>query len=366
MAENPISETLGCDHLILLVGTNPLPNFVVADYFLQNNSKLQTIWLLYSEENNFQASTNRQAKKLETLLRKRWQGKHVSLKFPLEKISLTDVSDAATILREIENKMLRGWQANQSFHLNYTGGTKAMATHVYRRLQELQKRGQHPFSYLDANNFRLVVDNYGIERFVGEDGIETDDLRQKVQVEFEDLIALHDFVRKNHDSPANLEEAKQLFQQYIQPGKKADIKDGHWLETYLAQQIQEKLGSKLNNPDGVLQNWEIRKSTWRTYFELDIILLHGYHLTGLSSYKGSKKPEAKNKGFEIIQRCRQIGGDEARAIIVAGLEKPHTDLLQEELEYETGCDRKNVLALGLADLRNEESYLNKIEKFVFD
>ncbi|MGH7456749.1 MAG: hypothetical protein ACRENG_35700, partial [bacterium] len=137
-------------------------------------------------------------------------------------------------------------------------------------------------------------------------------------------------------------------------------------EGYLAQKLRTNLGSKLNNEKGVLQNWEIGRSDWMTYFELDIIILHGYHLTGLSCYVGGKKPEAKNKGFEIIQRCKQIGGDEARATVVAGLEKPHTDLLQEELEYETGGNRKNVLALGLADLRNEALYLRKIEEFVLD
>ncbi len=345
------------NHLILLIGTNPLPNFVVADYFLQSNLNVQTVWLIHSEANKLQAGTDGQATNLEALLRKRWKGKHPNLRFPCEKISLSDVSDAASIRSEIERKMLRRWSNTDTFHLNYTGGTKAMATHVYSRLQELQKSGQRPFSYLDANNFRLVVDD---------DRIIADDLRRKVRIEFEDLIALHDFTRKNQDSPVDLTDAEQMFKRFIEPGKKSDIKDGRWLEAYLAQKLRVGLGGKLNNEKGILQNWEIGRSDWRTHFELDIILLHGYHLTGLSCYVGSKKGEAKNKGFEIIQRCKQIGGDEARAIVVAGLEKPHTELLQEELEYETGGNRKNVLALGLADLRNETLYLRKIEEFVLN
>lgn len=73
---------------------------MVADYFLQLNSNIQTIWLLHSEANALQAGTDKQAKNLETLLRKLWEGKHQSLRFPLEKVSLSDVSDASAIRKK--------------------------------------------------------------------------------------------------------------------------------------------------------------------------------------------------------------------------------------------------------------------------
>jgi len=63
------------NQLILLIDANPLPNFVAADYFLQLNSNIQTIWLLHSEANALQAGTDKPAKNLETLLRKLWEGK---------------------------------------------------------------------------------------------------------------------------------------------------------------------------------------------------------------------------------------------------------------------------------------------------
>lgn len=357
MSENPIPEEAKSDHLVLLIGTNPLPNFVVADYFLQNNPKLQKIWLLHSEKNNLQAGTDKQAKNLETLLTKRWQGKHKSLRFPLEKISLTDVSHAATILREIENKMLKAWRADQSFHLNYTGGTKAMATHVYRRLQELQKRGENPFSYLDANNFRLVVDDYGVL---------VDDLRKHVQIEFAELIALHGFTRKNKDSHVDPEEALKAYQKIISDplNNPMNEQDGKPFEGYLAKQLSNKIGKSLNNVNPVLQNWEIKQSNWITHFELDVVLLHGYHLTGISCTVSYKKESCKSKGFEVVLRTRQIGGEEARSILITRSNKNQTSLLQEELVYETG-GQGNILVLGIDDLRKEELYLRKIEKFVF-
>lgn len=342
-------------HLVLLIGTNPLPNFVVAEYFLKNNSKIKNIWLVHSEENKLQGGTSKQASNLEELIRKRWEGNHLRLEFPLEKILLSDVSDAVKIRNDIESKMLKRWNSSEGFHLDYTGGTKAMATHTYMRLQEL-KNYQQSFSYLDANNFRLIGDD---QKIIAEK------LRDKISIEFAELIALHGFIRANRDKSSTVDKTEQekLFNSFI--NKSEDLKHGWWLETYLAEKIGNKIGHKLKKND-ILQNWEIRKSDWMKNFELDVILLYGYHLIGLSSTISSKSNIIKLKGFEIIQRCKQIGGDEARAIVVGGLDRGNTELLQKELEYESGATTKNILVLGLADLSSESIYLKKIEDFVFN
>jgi len=344
------------NHLILLIGTNPLPNFVVADYFLQINHNIQTIWLIHSEANKLQVGTDKQAKNLEALLRKRWEGKHQSLRFPLEKVSLSDVSDAVTIRGEIEKRLLKKLSNSEIFHLNYTGGTKAMASHVYLCLEALQKSGQRPFSYLDGNNFRLIVDEYGII---------ADDLRQKVQIDFAELIGLHGFQRVNQDRPIDFSNAQNMFQKFIDPSRTEPVTEGYWLEEYIAVTFQKKLANRLNSGEGVLHNWVIKNPDWWTKFELDVIFVHGYHLTGISCTVGFKKESCKSKGFEIIQRTKQIGGDEARAILITGSNKNQTKILQDELVFETGGSQNNVLALGIEDLRNEKLYIQKIEEFVF-
>ncbi len=347
-------------HLVLLIGTNPLPNFVVADYFLQNNNQLQTIWLVHSERNSLQASTLEQTQNLEKLLHKFWANKHPNLKFPLQKVPLSDVSDANTIHREIEQKILNKWREDTSFHLNYTGGTKAMATHIYHCLQESKWNKKHAFSYLDANNFRLVVDDYGVV---------VEDLRQVVKLEFADLIDLHGFLRRNEERDEFDEtQAFQAYQKYISDPKTNSMneKDGRPFEVYLKYKLKDKFGTRLNSGKGILHNWEIKKPQWNTHFELDIILLNGYHLTGISSTVAYKKDSCKNKGFEVVLRTRQIGGDEARAILITRSNRNQTRLLQQELIYETGRNQKNILVLGVDDLRNEALYLRKIEEFVFD
>jgi len=350
------------NHLVLLIGTNPLPNFVVADYFLQSpDNNIQTIWLVHSEQNKLQAGTDKQAKNLEALLRKRWEGKRTNLRFPLEKISLSDVSDAASIRSEIERKMLRRWGHADTFHLNYTGGTKAMATHVHLRLQELQKSGQRPFSYLDANNFRLVVDDYGII---------ANDLRREVRIEFADLIALHGFQRINKDREIDLDAAQLAYKKFldIQSHPTISSKEGYDFEAYIFSSVNDKLKDKLNNETGVwvLHNWLIRNPNWWTKFELDVMVLHGYHLTGISCTASSDKISCKPRGFEIILRTRQIGGDEARAILITRTDRNKTQDLQDELALETGGNQDNILVLGVEDLRHETHFLDKIKEFVLD
>ena len=137
------------ENLVLMMdGTSPLHNFVVADYFLQNNNNLKTIWLIHSEKNAIQAGAYEQAKNLEKVLRERWEGKHPRLKAPLRKVALSDVNNVDTIREDIEDKMLSRWQQGDTFHLNYTGGTKAMAIHVYHQLADQNGIRNTPFPTL--------------------------------------------------------------------------------------------------------------------------------------------------------------------------------------------------------------------------
>lgn len=56
--------------LILLIGTNPLPNYIAAKYFLDNHSDLKNIWLIYSEVAQFQHSTKEFADNIKKVLEK--------------------------------------------------------------------------------------------------------------------------------------------------------------------------------------------------------------------------------------------------------------------------------------------------------
>lgn len=371
-------------HLVLLVGTNPLPNYVTADYFLQTQGKnIRKIWLIYSIENDLQGGTLRYVDNLEKIMIKKWNGDHTALEFPLEKIGLSDVSHARAIQSEIRESRLAKGRKNEHFHLNYTGGTKSMSTHAYWILREFsrgrnkeeKKVGDISFSYLDARNFRLIDDD--------EDQIIEKDLRKKVSLTCENLLGLHGYqiidVKNTEQieikNTEQIEKARQIFKEYVDPHitkeRKKKIKEcekgGKWLEAYVADKLQSM--SKENEEYiEIKNNLEMRYPQWvgrRSNFEIDVMLVHGYQLTGISCTVQETPMQCKQKGFEIILRTRQIGGDESKAILITGANRYQTQILQQELILDTGGNRENIKVFGIEDLRREEYFLKEIKRFIF-
>lgn len=138
--------------------------------------------------------------------------------------------------------------------------------------------------------------------------------------------------------------------------------DGKWLELYVYKVLRENLTDK---NIATYVNWKIKKPGWERpghEFELDVILIRGYQLVGISCTTSDRKYLCKSKGFEIFLRTRQIGGEEARAALVTRLSEVEKDEIQEELEIDTG-GRKNILVLGNDDLR-EDILVRKIKDFI--
>ncbi len=425
--------------LVLLVGTNPLPNFVVAEYFLKKNENIEKIWLIHSKknENYFQAGTLELAKNLEKIITARWKDKHKTLQFPLEKIPLSDVSNASKITDNIKN-VITELKKNKSFHFNYTGGTKSMSTHSYWNLDRIGDDVEKSFSYLDGRNFRLVLDY--------PDKVIADDLREEVNITFEELIELHGFERSNEDGTNLFASTLEIFTSFIEndrlgkfyegnggydrnlfenhkgelaknegqlksnkekidkfkPNKvfqdiidsmpeeyrlfdhngnykwgltnkefeKTYCKtlryiDGEWLEDYIAKILEDEF----RNNTGITFNndWEIKKPDWPgdVCFQLDVLMVNGYQLIGISCTTAQKKSLCKSKGFEIIHRTKQIGGDEAKAVLIAFMDKKTRDAVQKELLYDTGVTQGNICVLGINDLK-KDTLIKKIKKFIFD
>ncbi len=76
------------------------------------------------------------------------------------------------------------------------------------------------------------------------------------------------------------------------------------------------------------------------------------------------KKRCKSKGFEILHRTRQIGGDEAKAVLVSFLERKQNKILQKELLHETGGNRDNIRVIGLDDLKKDR-LIKESGDFVF-
>jgi len=454
--------------LVLMVGTNPLPNYVVGSYLKKKN--YDKFVLIYSEknENINQSSTADYADKLK---------EHLNLDNSncdtyCDTFSLSNVSNPSDIRDDLGIILEKFPKDNiNEVHLNYTGGTKTMAVHVYNFLKESFAK-KFNASYLDARSHKLIYDN-------GEK--ESVKLKDKIKIDIDTLLSIHlykknkletndtytykqkfganfdsisekiknaikggkgkDFVKwlkdpfrkifkgdedllkkpdkfKKHIQELNsnnsslidefnklLEQTKK-FEEHIQklngsnqspidrfnespqfiwdilnafPEDKrindeknlwipddnisnkafserikdtVEFLDGKWLEWYVYNEIISKLqekGLQEGKHFGISLEAKKENSSRSPNFELDIFIINGYQLVGISITTSDKQGDCKLKGFEVIHRVRQIGGDESKAILITGMEPSKKDALQEDLSFMTGTANDKIVVFGIDD-----------------
>lgn len=147
MAENPIPQNWRCKHLFLLIGANPLPNWVAARLLLNDGGRAH---LIHSPD------TLNEAKRLEKILvtAKRYETAEAD-----EGKIYTCV--AATVKQLIA-------KGETDIGLNYTGGTKMMSVHAHRAVADTLRAtgGKAKLSYLDARSLSMKFDGGPQEGYV--------------------------------------------------------------------------------------------------------------------------------------------------------------------------------------------------------
>jgi hypothetical protein len=130
------------DHLFLLVGENPLPNYIAAKMLLKEGG---TVYLVHSTDTASKADC----------LKRRLDPVNIEL------ISLgKSEADSSVIREKIQTRVEKILEKHPSitFGLNYTGGTKAMSVHSYRGLFDASGVDNPVFSYLDARSLQMLID----------------------------------------------------------------------------------------------------------------------------------------------------------------------------------------------------------------
>ncbi|MEG4375181.1 MULTISPECIES: hypothetical protein [unclassified Microcoleus] len=168
------------DHLFLLIGENPLPNYVAAKTLVAEGGKA---YLVFTEH------TQKPAERLKDAL-----GLSDNEMLPLD----NNESNPCEIKKRIRDK-IKEIQDNpdnankKQFGLNYTGGTKAMAVHAYQALLQpsledpTYKLNPEPrFSYLDSRNLKMLIDQ-------STNPIPLDIPKDKLDFSLEKLFKLHGF-----------------------------------------------------------------------------------------------------------------------------------------------------------------------------
>ena len=205
--------------LVLMVGTNPLPNYVVGSYLKKNYDKFV---LIYSDknENINQSSTADYANKLK---------KHLNLNNNNCTVPLSNVSDPSAIRDDLKEKFPE--DNIDEVHLNYTGGTKTMAVHVYNFLKEnFAKKFAKKFnaSYLDARSHKLIYDN----------GERSGSLKGEIKIDIDTLLSIHLYKKNKLETNdtytykqkfgANFDSISEKIKNAIKDGKGKDFVK--WLE----------------------------------------------------------------------------------------------------------------------------------------
>ncbi|CAN5550312.1 hypothetical protein BH10CHL1_BH10CHL1_32920 [soil metagenome] len=143
------------DHLFLLIGSNPLPNYIAARLLLKPDGKLYLVHSKDGEQRGTRTSTQNVAEALATLLHESYQIE-ASTRIPVDESNADDIYEKVT-------DALNALKARGSVGLHYTGGTKAMAVHAYRAVENFGKSNsqQTVFSYLDAASMSLSITGSG-------------------------------------------------------------------------------------------------------------------------------------------------------------------------------------------------------------
>lgn len=412
MVNNPIKNTLKSDHLFLLVGTNPLPDWVAARLLLNPGGRLYLV------------RSNTTLEVAQRLARFAISKGFVQPVYVDIGNNPADPYKPESIYKAISKQLAKIESGAIGF--NYSGGTKVMAVHGYLTFKDNAVPGVPPvvFSYLEASPCVMRFDKHiqhcptGAEYNVG--------LVDDVSLSFKELLDLHDdFLldvlkkeplaepvckllveahssvrgqrawrdgysqfRRSYDKSKSVEELRQDFSllppdfvriiDELIPGESRGTEtlweavqsnkwgfesagellswlDGQWLEHYVLQHLKGRPSEyRLGEYGRNLRTQRINAAIDLTEVEIDVAAMRGYQLHLLSCYSGNDKKTCKSKLFEVLTRARQMGGEAARAALVCCSDDP------QAVEADIGevWDLKDqVKVFGRADLRKLGDHL---------
>jgi hypothetical protein len=379
-------EPYRTDHLLLLVGANPLPNYVAA---LLLSKKGGTIHLLNSKG----------TEDVKNLLEQAINNKEPNVKVVPHEVDEARghriYQTAKRILKEIKEK-----SPGTSVGLHYTGGTKAMSVHIYRAFKDDFPEGIA--SYLNARTVSIMIDNR-------DEPIRLTPMNMDFSINLKELISLHGYLPPEmNQTPFQTDlyqeiisiysEDKPLkdWRKWVQSGlqslpdndkypylinfrSKLDVilgmeatpeslakhlgyqrlpncrnwLEAKWLEQYTLKSIAD-----------IAQNAEISSysidlllnKNMDRKMQIDLAAVKGYQLFAISCKASKDKEVCKEHLFEVYIRARQIGGDEARIGLICCYPDPAA--LQQEIK-ESWFTEGRVKIFGIKDLFELPANLKK-------
>ncbi|MCB1143191.1 MAG: DUF1887 family protein [Leptospiraceae bacterium] len=410
--------------LVISIGTNPLPAYITGKYFKDQSPMLKRIWFVYTEqtkkyannlksqfiEDGIEVNQAQLTNESSSVTIKREFQKQVIEKLPKDSevhfnytggtktMSVQMVQSLKEFRKDQPETLTFSYLNARDFKIYIDGEEKPISGDLRKKIKPtideiLKLHGYTNVAEKDEykNSFRdliLKIEESLQERLNFLDGFYglLDCLKRNSHYKSE-------FIKEGGElRKCNLGEKEinvlnllpsdfQPFQKNGEPNQNIDNKKliytieflkGKWLELYVEHIILKYLTLK---KDFVSVNYEIRDPEWskskndqgkfKLQFELDVIVLIGYQIYAISCTTSHERPICKSKGFEILKRSKQIGGEEARSILITGI-SDHKDLssrdLQDELENDSG-NKGDILVLGKSDW-NQENLKKKLKEYI--
>ncbi len=171
--------------LVTIVGTNPLPSYIVTANLL-NQREINKIILVCSEKNVSigQESTKELAKNVEKLIKAKYKNLE---QLDISLIGISDVGEPDSIKYIGRTKLIPELKDSNEIFFDYTSGTKAMSVNLFDLLREKFRSKLIPL-YLDARRFSIINEKRGGE-----------DLRKNIVLTIDEIAGLYGYERKEKD-----------------------------------------------------------------------------------------------------------------------------------------------------------------------
>lgn len=357
------------DHLILLVGGNPLPNYVAARVLAKRGA---TLHLVYTQK------TDAIARRLARCLSLPAEDIRLGGEFAPPQFIPVDERDPRNIFSKIsalfEPDKDSGQIAiarNRRVGLNYTSGNRPMSVHAYDAVKK--NRDNAIFSYLDASRLEMLVHDAACVTTLP---IRADKLlNMRLETLFE-LQGLTEKLPKPSPTPIQPNLAQTLAQLHSSAegtqawfdwgGRKKDNKSADWtklpkgepkleaveaaltemcggsepspdavaralgqetlpsctkwfqsdwLESYVLSCVQDAIRGRSDTFDALMNVHRVREDQVDV-LELDVVVMRTYQLFVFSCIVSDRDDACKYHAMEAYVRARQTGGDEARVGLV--------------------------------------------------
>ena len=351
--------------LIMTVGTNALPVWV-AWYHLKDKLESPPISVRFVHTE----ITDSQKDLLVTHCSSASFGRHIR----------TSPGDPGRVRGDIKNNILNGLDESIThLHVHYTGGTQVMGVETVSAIEkELAKNPNVKLdtTYLDARGDKGP-------RLISRSKVIQSDARKDINVDLNDIALLNGFTL----APFDIERTDNKGQSYNHEYYDTDSRN--WTREYREtpssslNQNQEQSGNAalnrmqeswtgnnwndpyidptdfeyaayvaLKNTLNRIKTTNSDRSNYKIYhnvyvkrtganirdkeFELDVVAILGYQIVVVSCSYSGNSGLVKQKGMEAILRARQLGGDEAQAIVLCKAHPNEAQLVQQELHDEVG------------------------------